>query len=73
MKQEDFKFLRLQRNPKRLEMTEESPFFGHIGKSMEEFFEEVEQEQTNFFPQMRNEFLFVKETIESKCEHVKVN
>ena len=72
VKKEEFNFLRLQRNSKRLEMTEESPFFGYIGKSMEIFFDEVTQEQNDFYPSMKNEYLFIKEIIESKQKHVKV-
>ena len=68
-----FSLLRLERSQTKLELTEESPFFSNIGNAIEEFFEELQYEQDEFYPVMKNEYLFIKEIIESNVEHLKVN
>ena len=69
---EKLKFLKLEPDSNDLEISEDSDFFGNIGRSLEEFVHEVNLVQDRFYPSLRNEFLFIKETLEGSIKHVKV-
>lgn len=67
-----FKLLRTKRDRRKLNISEDSPFFENVGRAMQEFFVELEEAQADLFPQLKNEFLFVKETIEARVKLTKV-
>jgi hypothetical protein len=67
-----YQFLRMERDPSKLNMSEDSPFFENVGNAMEEYFLEIDNSQDEMFSIVKNEYLFVKETIESVVKHSKV-
>lgn len=68
----NFKFLRTERDPVKLNISEESQFFNNIGQSMENFLGETCEAQNELFPVLKNEFLFIKEIVESRVKFAKV-
>jgi hypothetical protein len=69
---EPFKLLRLKKNTSKLDIGEDGPLFENIGNGINEFITEVRCEQEEFYPTLKNEFLFLKEVLESQVKHLKV-
>lgn len=69
---EPFRLLRLQKNPAKLDICEECPFFENIGRGIDDFVSEVRAEQEELYPVLKNEYLFLKEVIEAKVKYAKV-
>jgi hypothetical protein len=67
-----YELLRLERDPSKLDISEESSFYENVGNAMEEYFVEIQNIQEDLLPKMKNEYLFMKEIIESHVKHSKV-
>ena len=67
-----FNFLRSERDPLKLNISEDSSFFQNVGQSMQDFLNETREAQNQLFPSIKNEFLFIKETVEQRVKHAKV-